>query len=83
MIPNIDTAAAYTGLYDRAADCSTSATTARVTEDSEGRLSAVRCQGRRCSACAYSLNAGMRYVRVDQSSTGTINGGGVTLEAQL
>lgn len=68
LIPNIDAPAKYTGLYSRtpAIDVSnTRSVTEKVTGgylqfDAKGELFGLR----------YALNAGMRYVKTDQSSTG-------------
>ena len=73
IIPNIDAAAAYTGLYNRtpAVDVSnTRSVIEKVTGgylefDAKGELFGLR----------YALNAGMRYVKTDQSSTGLTNNG--------
>ncbi|WP_443030320.1 TonB-dependent receptor [Sphingomonas sp. ZT3P38] len=68
VIPNIDAAAQYTGLYGRtpAVDVSnTRGVVEKVTGgylqfDAKGELFGLR----------YALNAGMRYVKTDQTSTG-------------
>lgn len=78
LVPNIDAAAAFTGLYDRtpAVDAgNTRAVSERVTGgyvqgDWKSELFGVR----------YAINAGVRYVRTKQTSEGLSSGTEVSVE---
>jgi iron complex outermembrane recepter protein len=77
IVPNIPAAAAFTGLYGRtpAVDASnTRGVVEKVTGgylqfDAKGEILGLR----------YAANAGVRYVKTDQSSTGLNNGATVTV----
>ncbi|WP_448502940.1 TonB-dependent receptor [Sphingomonas sp.] len=77
LIPNIDAAAAFTGLYDRtpAVDAGN---TRSVVEEVTGGYVQFDVKGR-ILGLEYAANAGMRYARTDQTSSGLNSGTFVTV----
>ncbi|QDX26447.1 TonB-dependent receptor [Sphingomonas suaedae] len=78
VIPNLDAAAAYTGLYDRALRVDTG-NNRGVEEETKGAYLQFDAKGA-LFGLDYALNAGIRYVRTDQSSYGINSGVVVTVE---
>lgn len=78
IIPNIDASAAFTGLYGRtpAVDA---ANTRSVIETVTGGYLEYNAKGE-VGGLRYAINAGVRYAKTDQSSTGLNNGVPVTVE---
>ena len=78
LIPNLDAAADYTGLYNRtpAVDAGN---TRGVTEEVKGGY--LQFDARRdLGGLEMAINAGIRYVHTDQSSVGLTSGTPVTIE---
>jgi TonB-dependent receptor len=78
LIPNLPAATEYTGLYNRTAAVDAGNTRAVVEEVMGGYLQ-FDFKGD-ILGMEYAANAGVRYVRTDQSSTGLTSGAGVTVE---
>ncbi len=78
LIPNIDAAAAYTGLYNRAL-APDAGNIRNVVEEVSGGYGQVDIKGE-FWGLEYAANAGMRYVHTNQVSTGLNNGVAVTVE---
>jgi len=78
LIPNLDAAAAYTGLYNRTARIDTG-NNRGVTEETKGAYLQFDAKGA-LFGLDYALNAGIRYVRTDQSSYGINSGVVATVE---
>ncbi|OAN63183.1 TonB-dependent receptor [Sphingomonas sp. TDK1] len=78
LIPNIDASAKYTGLYARplAVDAGN---VRNVVEAVKGGYLEFDVRGE-LFGLRYAANAGMRYVRTDQTSTGLNNGQSVTVK---
>lgn len=78
LIPNLAAAAAFTKLYSRtpAVDAGN---TRSVSEEVSGGYLQFDAKGD-LFGLRYALNAGIRYVRTDQSSTGLSSGRAVTVE---
>ncbi|WP_245942357.1 TonB-dependent receptor [Sphingomonas gilva] len=72
LIPNLDAAAAFTGLYDREARID-AGNNRGVQEETKGGYVQFDMKGD-LFGLEYAANAGMRYVRTEQSSYG-LNGG--------
>jgi len=78
LVPNINAAAAYTGLYNRAL-VPDPASTRSVVEKTTGGYLEFDVKGE-LLGLRYALNGGTRFVRTDQSSTGLNNGAAVTIQ---
>ncbi|RYD68199.1 MAG: TonB-dependent receptor [Sphingomonadales bacterium] len=78
LIPNIDAAAAYTRLYSRPANID-AGNNRGVTEEVKGGYLQFDAKGN-LLGLDYALNAGVRYVRTDQSSYGLNSGTVVTVK---
>ncbi|MFL9840842.1 TonB-dependent receptor [Sphingomonas sp. ST-64] len=78
VIPNLDAAAAYTGLYGRALRVDTG-NNRGVEEETKGAYLQFDAKGT-LFGLDYALNAGIRYVRTDQSSYGINSGVVVSVE---
>ncbi len=78
LIPNIDETAAYTSLYSRTAAIDAS-NTRSVTEEVKGAYFQADLKGE-LAGMEIAANAGVRYVRTHQSSTGLSSGTPVTVE---
>lgn len=78
LIPNLDAAAAFTGLYNRTPAIDAGNNRSVVEEVKGGYL---QFDARRdLGGVEVAVNAGVRYVRTDQSSTGLTSGNEVTVE---
>ncbi|MEH3123559.1 MAG: TonB-dependent receptor [Sphingomonas phyllosphaerae] len=77
LIPNIAAAADYTGLYDRALAPDVG-NIRNVVEEVKGGYLEFDIKGE-LLGLRYAANAGMRYVRTEQTSTGLNNGTAVTV----
>lgn len=80
LVPDIDAAAAFTGLYGRPATPQASNIRSVREEDTGGYL-----QGNfkgEILGLRFAANAGLRYVVTDQSSTGLNNGATVTVKRE-
>ncbi|RSV32091.1 TonB-dependent receptor [Sphingomonas sp. ABOLE] len=77
LIPNIDASAKYTGLYDRPLAIDPG-NIRNVVEAAKGGYLEFDVKGD-LFGLRYAANAGMRYVRTDQTSTGLNNGVAVTV----
>lgn len=78
LIPNLEAATAYTGLYNRTARIDTG-NNRGVEEETKGAYLQFDAKGA-LFGLDYALNAGIRYVRTDQSSYGINSGVVVTVE---
>lgn len=78
IIPDIDAAAALTGLYGRTAAIDAGNIRSVREEDTGGYLQA-NFKGE-IGGLRYAANAGVRYMETDQSSTGLNNGVAVTVK---
>lgn len=78
LIPNLDATTAFTKLYSRALVTDTG-NTRGVTETTKGGYVQFDAEGE-AVGLRYALNAGIRYVRTDQSSYGINSGQTVTVE---
>ena len=78
LIPNLAAGTAFTHLYDRTAAVD-AGNTRSVTEEVTGAYVQVDANGH-LGNLRYALNAGMRFARTDQSSTGLNSGVQVTIE---
>ncbi|WP_422056432.1 TonB-dependent receptor [Sphingomonas sp.] len=78
LVPNLDAAAAYTNLYSRALRVD-AGNNRGVTEETKGGYLQFDAKGA-LFGLDYALNAGIRYVRTDQSSYGINSGVTVTVE---
>ncbi|MBX3595019.1 TonB-dependent receptor [Sphingomonas sp.] len=78
LIPNLDAAAAYTNLYSRALKIDTG-NNRGVQEESKGVYLQFDAKGD-LFGLDYAVNAGIRYVRTDQSSYGINSGVTVTVK---
>lgn len=78
LVPNLDAATEFTGLYNRplALDVGNNR---GVTEETKGGYLQFDAKGE-LFGLEYAANAGMRYVRTDQSSYGINSGVNVTVE---
>ena len=78
LVPNLDAAAGFTRLYQRTPAVDAGNTRSVVESVKGGYLQADwRSE---LGGLEFALNAGLRYVRTDQSSTGLNNGAAVTVE---
>jgi TonB-dependent receptor len=78
LVPNLDAAAEFTGLYGRTPTIDAGNTRAVVEKVRGGYLEG-NVKGE-LGGLRYAANAGVRYVRTDQTSTGLTNGLPVTIE---
>lgn len=78
LIPNLDAATAYTGLYDRPLRVD-AGNNRGVREETTGAYLQFDAKGN-LFGLDYAANAGIRYVRTDQTSYGINSGVGVTVE---
>ena len=77
LVPNLDTAAAFTGLYNRAL-VNDAGNIRGVQETSKGAYFQADLKGS-LGGMEYALNAGVRYVKTDQSSYGLVSGTNATV----
>ena len=77
LVPNLDTAAAFTGLYNRAL-VNDAGNIRGVQETSKGAYFQADIKGS-LGGMEYALNAGVRYVKTDQSSYGLVSGTNATV----
>ncbi|MGK2286456.1 TonB-dependent receptor [Pedomonas sp. V897] len=76
LVPNIDAAAAYTGLYDRELTLDAGNTRSVVEEATGGYLQAnIRSE---IFGMGYAANFGLRYMHTDQKSVGLTSGVALT-----
>ncbi len=78
LIPNLEAGTAFTGLYDREARPD-AGNIRSVTEEVTGGYLQFNARGE-LGTLRYALNAGIRYVHTDQSSTGLLSGVQVTVD---
>jgi iron complex outermembrane recepter protein len=78
LVPNLDAAAGFTRLYQRTPAVDAGNTRA-VTETVKGGYFQADWRSE-LGGIEFALNAGVRYVRTEQSSTGLNNGAAVTVE---
>ena len=78
LIANLPAAAAFTGLYNRTANPDTG-NTRSVVETTKGGYIQFDVKGA-LFGLEYAGNAGVRYVKTEQSSTGVLSGTTVTVE---
>jgi len=78
LVPNLDTAADFTKLYERTAEIDTG-NNRSVTEKVTGGYIEANIRSA-LFGLEYAANLGVRYVKTDQSSTGISNGQVVTVE---
>lgn len=78
LIPNLDAATAFTNLYSRTARIDPG-NNRGVTEETKGAYLQVDAKGQ-VFGLDYAMNAGIRYVRTDQSSYGINSGVTVTVQ---
>lgn len=78
LIPNLDAATQFTGLYNRPLRLD-AGNNRGVTEETKGGYLQFDAKGD-FGAIGYALNAGIRYVRTDQSSYGLVSGNPATVE---
>ncbi|MGV3731175.1 MAG: TonB-dependent receptor [Sphingopyxis sp.] len=78
LVPNLDAATEFTGLYDRtpALDAGNNRS---VREEVKGAYLQFDAKGE-LGGLRYALNAGVRYVHTDQTSSGLSSGTAVTVE---
>ncbi len=77
LVPNLDAAAAFTGLYNRAL-VNDAGNIRGVQETSKGAYFQADIKGS-LAGMEYALNAGVRYVKTDQSSYGLVSGTNATV----
>ena len=77
LVPNLDAAAAFTGLYNRTA-ANDAGNIRGVQETTKGAYFQADLKGD-LGGLEYALNAGVRYVKTDQSSYGLVSGTNATV----
>lgn len=77
LVPNLDAAAAYTGLYNRAL-VKDAGNIRGVQETTKGAYFQADIKGN-LMGMDYALNGGLRYVKTDQSSYGLVSGTNATV----
>ena len=78
LIPNLEAGTAFTGLYQRTPRVD-AGNTRSVTEEVTGGYLQLNSEGE-LGGLRYAMNAGIRYVHTDQSSTGLLSGVNVTVD---
>jgi TonB-dependent receptor len=78
LVPNLDAATDFTGLYDREARLD-AGNNRSVREEVKGGYLQFDAKGE-LGGLRYALNAGVRYVHTDQRSSGLSSGAAVTVE---